>query len=339
MGNTQPLRQFTQYHPIIGYTFIPNVRVRVPHERGACTVQTNSDGLRASRDYSYRKPPAVFRILLFGDSFTAGDGVNNDERFGDLLEKSLPDAEVINFGLPGSGTDQQYLLYEQKGCRYECDLLLVCPLVENIRRNMAMFRPSVERISSEVFWVPKPMYELENGGLKLYNVPVPRERFRTDQVPPGMRELFDRGGRFPRLREFVNSRLYPLKPIIQRVARYQPTPEYNAPDSPAWQLMAAIMRRFVTESACNYVVFAPLPLYQMIENPGLANYIELFNALEDRPRVHVLDVLPYFLRLSASERRRCRYKRDPHHSPLGHQVVAEAIRCELADRGIIPVIS
>ena len=42
-----------------------------------------------------------------GDSFTAADGVSNRQRYSDLLEARLPGIEVYNFGLPGTGTDQQ----------------------------------------------------------------------------------------------------------------------------------------------------------------------------------------------------------------------------------------
>ena len=43
---------------------------------------------------------------------TAGDGVNNGKRYTDLLESRLEGAEVLNFGMPGSGPDQQYLAYQ-----------------------------------------------------------------------------------------------------------------------------------------------------------------------------------------------------------------------------------
>ena len=52
----------------------------------------------------YVKPQRRMRVLVFGDSFTAGDGVSNGSRYSDVLETLLPPpTEVHNFGLPGSG--------------------------------------------------------------------------------------------------------------------------------------------------------------------------------------------------------------------------------------------
>src|SRR5687768_10383686 len=90
----------------IGYRFVPGLRTRVEHEGGGYLVRTNQAGFRSEREFVPAKQPGTSRILLFGDSFTAGDGVSNPKRYGDQLELIVPDVEVFNFGLSGSGTDQ-----------------------------------------------------------------------------------------------------------------------------------------------------------------------------------------------------------------------------------------
>src|ERR1700722_13029888 len=92
-----------RYDPDVGFTFLPNLRVRVPHESGGYLVQTNQLGFRNERT-PIPTDAGKARIFVFGDSFTAGDGVSNGKRFSDELERLLPDIEVHNFGLPGSGT-------------------------------------------------------------------------------------------------------------------------------------------------------------------------------------------------------------------------------------------
>ena len=71
------------------------------------------------------------RILFFGDSNTAADGVSNNERFSELVGKHF-NAEVYNFALSGSGTDQQYLIWKEYGQNIEADLIIIGVLVENI---------------------------------------------------------------------------------------------------------------------------------------------------------------------------------------------------------------
>ena len=113
------MRQIFKYDPIIGYRYIPGLRARIPHEGGGYLFQVNSSGFRCRHDFTPRKKEGKRRILLFGDSFTAGDGVSDGKRFGDILEELIPDLEVYNFGLPGSGTDQQYLAYREEGDVYK----------------------------------------------------------------------------------------------------------------------------------------------------------------------------------------------------------------------------
>ena len=73
-------------------------------ETGA--VQTNGAGFR-ERSFSDVKAPGTYRIVAVGDSFTYGNGIRNDERYTEILQKGLPDSfEVLNFGTAGANTPQ-----------------------------------------------------------------------------------------------------------------------------------------------------------------------------------------------------------------------------------------
>ena len=100
------MRQLYEYHHAIGYRFIPGLKARVPHEGGGFLVAVNSSGFRCRHEFDKDPVADGRRLLLFGDSFTAGDAVSNKQRYGDLLEDRLPGLQVYNYGLPGSGTDQ-----------------------------------------------------------------------------------------------------------------------------------------------------------------------------------------------------------------------------------------
>ena len=169
-------RSVTQHHPTIGYTFIPGIKARVslPNEEAAYLVRANAQGFRCDRDFKARKSEGKRRALLFGDSFTAGDGVSNGKRYGDLLEQLVEGLEVYNFGLPGTGTDQQYLAYQEFAEGIEHDLLILAVTVENIGRVASRFRPYVDERGETVVYA-KPYYVLEEGRLSLKNVPVSKE--------------------------------------------------------------------------------------------------------------------------------------------------------------------
>lgn len=48
-------------------------------------------------------------ILILGDSFAFGEGVNIEDRFDQKIRAAIPDGHIINTGVMGFGTDQQYL--------------------------------------------------------------------------------------------------------------------------------------------------------------------------------------------------------------------------------------
>lgn len=69
----------------------------------------NSFGFR-DPEYTHQQLQSKKRIFILGDSFAAGAGITNrDLRFGDLLQHSLPESNlVINLGVPGADTIQEY---------------------------------------------------------------------------------------------------------------------------------------------------------------------------------------------------------------------------------------
>jgi hypothetical protein len=327
----------TEYDPHIGYRYVANLRVPVSHPRGRYTVQTNSLGLRNSREYGRTPPLGSRRILLIGDSITAGDGVDNHERFSDRLEAAGGPLEVVNCGLPGSGTDQQLLVLERVKELLEYDVLLVCPLVENIRRNLVRFRLAVEPRTGDTVAVPKPYFSLEAERLVLRNVPVPQQKLPLAEVPKEALPHVDFGGQraSTKLRSFVNEHARPVKSWLIQVSQFQPHPEYDDPSSMGWRLMKRILERMIAANAGKPTVIAPLPYYIHIEHPATANYMPRFRELAG-PGVHVLDLLPSFHQLSGVDRLRCRYRDDPHYTPFAHELVAKAMAEQLMERKLLP---
>jgi hypothetical protein len=275
-------------------------------------------------------------LLLLGDSFAAGDGVDNDERFSDRLERALPGLEVMNCGLPGSGTDQQLLLFRRYRQRYEYDALLLCPLVENIRRNVTRYRFPASSALDESVVVRKPFFVVTERGLELRGVPVSAEPVRLSQLSEEELAHVDFGGerRSTGMRILINRYAAAIKPWLIRLLRFQPFPEYGDPASPGWQLMRALLETIIRENGDRPTILAPLPTYIHVEHPQTENYMARFLELAN-DRVHVVDLLPHFLRLSPRERRRYRFPRDPHYTALGHAVIATALEQEIRQLGLI----
>lgn len=108
--------------------------IQVPYQQGKRTnpdysFRNNSWGLRGAREYNKEKKTDV-RILILGDSFVYGLGVNDEETFASLLEENLSrdgrTVEVINAGMMGKGTDYAVRFLQLRGHQLDIDLIVLC---------------------------------------------------------------------------------------------------------------------------------------------------------------------------------------------------------------------
>lgn len=89
----------------------------------------NSAGFR-DREFSKKKDPAVFRIVMLGDSIVWGHGLALQDTFAKQLESLLNEVsdqkfEVLNFGVSGYSTQQEVELFRVKANEYDPDLVIV----------------------------------------------------------------------------------------------------------------------------------------------------------------------------------------------------------------------
>ncbi|HEY8933860.1 MAG TPA: SGNH/GDSL hydrolase family protein [Cyclobacteriaceae bacterium] len=320
-------RQLFEYHPTVGYKFIPNLKARIQHEAGGYLLRTNPTGFRSEIDFNNQKVPDKKKILVFGDSFTAGDGVSNKYRFTDLLNGMLPQTDIYNFGLSGSGTDQQYLLYKDFGHAMDYDLLVIVVLVENIRRVKSHYRYYYNDQGEKMVY-QKPFFELNGKGLNLLNVPVNPNPIRMEDLPIEEQQKVDKGGKFELARNVVNA--LGLKQVAQKFTKYQPVPEYGKANTPEWLTMKTILLEWI-RMAKSRVVLVPFPLYQHIEETSsAADYQKRFAELASEANCELIDPLPALQNYSMEERRNFRFKTDVHPTPLCHKAVAEILHTKIS---------
>src|SRR5262245_37658747 len=70
-------RAFWAYDSLLGWAQRPNQDTRFVHQDFAVRITTNAAGLR-DRDYSLDRVPGRHRLLVLGDSFAWGFGVERD---------------------------------------------------------------------------------------------------------------------------------------------------------------------------------------------------------------------------------------------------------------------
>lgn len=135
-----------RYDPLLGWSLEPNSSlVSVDSQRGLrYRIDVNSNGLR-DRDVPVAKQDGRKRVLILGDSFAFGVGLNAGERFSDLLDGMLEDdVDVVNAGVPGWGTDQEMLFYESSLRGFKPDVVVLAFTGQNDVVNNGLRSPLVE---------------------------------------------------------------------------------------------------------------------------------------------------------------------------------------------------
>lgn len=325
------IRNLFEYHPVIGYRFIQKIHARVRHEGGGYLVRCNELGFRCNHEVKKSRPEKTFRILLFGDSYTAGDGVSNEVRFGDCLEQKFSGIQVLNFGLPGSGVDQQYLTFLEFAKNIDYDLLLLCPMVDNIRRNLNTHLPCQSVFDGQLVLRAKPYFKLENNQLVLYHSPVPKEVIKDHdsdlQAVVGSNGNKNMSYRILRhLIDTIDRKMPGFRDLTLRLRQLAFPLEYNDPKHPGWLLMKAIMSQWIKESSAP-VLLGPFPIFDHISGNIRADFYQRrFTELSQELNVEFADILPVLLNQNRKVRRtQCRFPIDEHPTPLCHSLVAEAL--------------
>lgn len=117
------------YDPELGSRLVPNLRGRITLP-GLYSFEFahNSLGMRATGIVDNKH--ARSRILILGDSFAYGWGVNDKETFAYLLEERLSrtplSATVMNAGNGGKGTDYELRFFDIVGRKLKPDLTVLC---------------------------------------------------------------------------------------------------------------------------------------------------------------------------------------------------------------------
>jgi hypothetical protein len=356
----QSLTTAVAYHPVLGWRNPPNTRTVVVKREYRTTVSINSKGLR-NREIDYARRAGVHRVLVLGDSFAWGSGVEDDETFSAVLE-SLYDGklEVINAGVSGYGTDQEYLYYTTEGYRYDPDIVVLAFYANDIENNLL---PS-NRGGPE----GKPYFVLVDGILRLHNVPVPdyREGGVAADIERFLRghsqlftllysyrlylKLFYNPGKALRFR-LKNDASHVLGFASDWEARAFPCMrEWPEAGEKGWRLTAELftaLDRQVREHGARLVIM-PIPDKCVVHDKDWQRRIAKAGygpADFDRDRLHRrlldfggqknIEVVPLLEFLRSLSQSRLYFDRDAHLNAIGHRRVAEGLAAFFTENNLL----
>jgi hypothetical protein len=153
------------YDSRLGWRLAPNWKGKHHNSDFDATYSVNRFGLRGGSG----DPSGPGAVALVGDSFTFGQGVNDEETFVHHLNRiSAGTRTHLNFSVPGYSTDQQLLLLRQRVWLFRPEMVvLVVYLGNDLFDNRLTYPLQGEQ--------GKPRFRLRaDDRLELGNVPVPR---------------------------------------------------------------------------------------------------------------------------------------------------------------------
>jgi hypothetical protein len=296
-------RRFWTHDELLGWAHRPHHEGDFEHPDFSVKVAINSDGLR-DREYERTRVSQKKRVLVLGDSFAWGFGVDRKGIFCEILEDRYPDTEFINAGVSGYGTDQQLLYYRERGAFYRPDVVLVLFHENDIVNNCHPHQYNYN----------KPRFVIRDGELVLTNVPVPNPTLRQRALA----WIFART-HFVRMLTAVSREVWWRMTDSGSVE----TPQEDDPGMATTRMLFLRLKEAVERDGARLVVVT-VPAEE-----ATRLFMGKTLAEAEIPHLALDDAFA-----AASEP--LYFENDDHWNPAGHRIVAATTEGFLLDLGILP---
>ncbi len=269
-------------------------------------VTTNAVGLRGPREYPVARTPGTRRILLLGDSFTFGFGVEDDEVVSAALEHRLNatapanGAEVINMAVSGFGQAEELVTWQARGRQYRPDVVVILYFDNDIGNNAV----------AGLFAVQADGAVIRTGAEYL---PGARLQESLYAIPP-LRWLFEHSAAW----NLIRNRLSEL--VQNAMLREQGLERFDDASGPGLALTRALLGELARQIRAD----GARPVILIIPNQALASTFPLSAAEVQAMGATLVDGRTL---VSPADY----YRTDGHWRASGHRKAAEALATVIAD--------
>jgi lysophospholipase L1-like esterase len=136
--------RFSEPDPELGLRYVPGAVWRFDHPEYSVEYAINGDGFRDATSRPAVKPPGTLRVLLLGDSFTFGQGVEYEETWpalaGAELARGSPRVDLINVAMQGMDTRSELILLRRLATRHDVDAVVLGFLINDLYTNVPLDR-------------------------------------------------------------------------------------------------------------------------------------------------------------------------------------------------------
>lgn len=320
-------------HPSFGVWHPPHAEFR---DRRACfdvTYRTNAFGAR-DRERSLRST-ARQRVVVLGDSFVEGIGVEAEKRVTDVLEAHTG-IEHLNFGTAGDfGTIQAWLLYDAIAADFDHSEVMLFVLPDN---DFDDNDPSESKPTRY-----RPYLRRSTSGFELYYPVAFAERDRNPLSPAKVRK-----NRIFNASYFLNAMRHAShfwRQELRQARGSQEIPGYTDFTEADLDVFFESIRRLLERMGPSrplHLVLIPRADEFLWVDEGRAPFklpARLRAFAEQHPQIHVVDLMPGFL--EHARRNGIGWDQyflpcDGHWSALGHEVASEILLRETRHADTVP---
>ncbi len=366
-----PEVNFREFDENLGWRLIPNKVGSIQKIDYIVREKINSKGLR-DVEHDYKKEDGVFRIAVLGDSFMEAYQVKLQESFPRLLEEKLNSKtenkfEVINMGVGGYGTAQEYLYFVQEGVKYEPDLVILAFLPNNdVRNNSEILEQWIQGTERTYKVTARPFFYLaDDGELKLR---MPDKKAAQKSIEE-LRVWFKE-----QLKEKFLDKILLYKIIINRIKSqdkiltstcnierlyglylmdYSPKREEGEEALEVTKRIILKLRDKVNETGAEFMMFSVTTILELNERFRENIYAkcpeaeekmdiekpqQILNEFVQENNINYLPLLPYFKKYKKDTGKYLHHFRDDAHwNTEGHILAAETVYNYLVENGLVPI--
>lgn len=353
--NKKVVLGFYKNDELIAQSLKPNINTKLESRvKGEFLVDihTTSQGFRDVKEYIIPKPESTFRILMLGDSFTLGHGVEIEQTFSKILENHLnnefqqTNVEVINAGYASGFTwDEAYLFTKEKGLDYQPDLVIENVWVGNDLKEIGEHEyPKLDTNNLPEKIVSTRTMITEEGYLRAKNIASIR---RVQGIPGIANEIICDNLEFCKVifRPFIDRSIKNIKNKIRDEKSSSPYIDFLAKDintetQKNWetgQRMLLALKNVLKDSNVNFMI-VNIPVKEQIydENNLLQGMETNTTRIGDFSKSSDIDYCDIGQKLKLKPEK-VYYKFDAHLSAEGHKLTAEAVRDCFTNAGFLPL--
>ena len=308
---------FCKFDSELGWSPLPNITAQHRQNGFSTFVHQNQFGLRGSDADSKKRINTNHRILVLGDSYVWGYGVNQEEIFSNPEIHKSPQ-EILNFGVSGYGTDQEYLFYLRDGLGFDVDEVVLAftpynDVISNlVEKKYGYLKPYFKIVGDELILYQEHIHDLIGRNV------INQIRFHSRLV-----NTLERSYRIYKDNKRFSSDNNDISIARKRVFKEKKLSERDRDGIEITIKMIVALRELVEQRGASFsVVFIPY-------KPHIVNQVErnhpLVEHLSSELDLYNIDYFePYFLFLKQEEEGEKLFNRfDSHFSASGHSLFAK----------------